>query len=132
MPTVIVPVGGDGGGMELPVNTSAMLGAEPSTSRRSVIVGLCVAVAQTVALAVAASITASVAMKTQTVTNLADVAVGVFLLLGVVRGNLPPDVDHPLGYGRERCFWSFIAAAGIFVGGVGAAAAETVQALPSS
>ena len=115
--------------MELPVNTSAMLGAEPSTSRRSVIVGLCVAIAQTVALAVAASITASVAMKTQTVTNLADVAVGVFLLLGVVRSNLPPDADHPLGYGRERFFWSFIAAAGIFVGGVGAAAAETVQAL---
>jgi divalent metal cation (Fe/Co/Zn/Cd) transporter len=70
-------------------------------------------------------------MKTQTVTNLADVAVGVFLLIGVVSGDRPPDEDHPLGYGRERFFWSFIAAAGIFVGGFGAAVAETVQtALP--
>ncbi len=102
---------------------------EPSTSRRSVIVGLCVAIAQTVALALAAHSTGSVAMKTQTVTNLADVAVGGFLLVGVLRSDQPPDSDHPLGYGRERFFWSFVAAAGIFVGGVGAAAAETVQAL---
>jgi cation diffusion facilitator family transporter len=102
---------------------------QPSTTRRSVVVGLCVAIAQTVALALAANITGSVAMKTQTVTNLADVAVGVFLLLGVLRSDRLPDTDHPLGYGRERFFWSFVAAAGIFVGGVGAATAETIEAL---
>lgn len=101
---------------------------EPTTSRRSVLVGLTVAVAQTAALAVAADATRSAALRTQTVTNLADVAVGVFLLLGVLRSARPPDAEHPLGWGRERFFWSFIAAAGIFVGGVGAAAAETVQA----
>ena len=89
----------------------------------------CVAIAQTVALALAVSSTRSVAMKTQTVTNLADVAVGVFLLLGVLRSDRLPDADHPLGYGRERFFWSFVAAAGIFVGGVGTAAAETIQAV---
>ncbi len=54
---------------------------------------------------------------------------GVFLLLGVLRGARPPDAAHPLGHGRERFFWSFVAAAGIFVGGVGAAAAETVRAV---
>jgi cation diffusion facilitator family transporter len=101
----------------------------PSTSRRSVIVGLGVAIAQTVALGIAANSTGSVAMRTQTVTNLADVAVGGFLLVGVLRSDQPPDSDHPLGYGRERFFWSFVAAVGIFVGGVGAAAAETIQAL---
>ena len=115
--------------MEPLVNPHVTIDDGPSASRRSVVVGLCVAIAQTVALAVAAGITASVAMKSQTVTNLADVAVGAFLLLGVLRSNLPPDADHPLGYGRERFFWSFVAAAGIFVGGVGAAAAETVQAV---
>jgi cation diffusion facilitator family transporter len=98
------------------------------TSRRSVAIGLGVAIIQTVALGFAAGITGSVAMRTQTVTNLADVAVGIFLLLGVLRSDRPADDDHPLGYGRERFFWSFVAAAGIFVGGVGAAAAETVQA----
>jgi divalent metal cation (Fe/Co/Zn/Cd) transporter len=33
----------------------------------------------------------------------------------------PPDESHPLGYGRERFFWSLFAALGIFVGGGGLA-----------
>ena len=97
------------------------------SSRWSVVLGLLVAVAQTVALGVAAVLTGSAALKTQTATNLADVAVGVFLLIGVVSGGRPPDDRHPLGYGRERFFWSFVAAVGIFVGGVGAAVAEALQ-----
>jgi cation diffusion facilitator family transporter len=98
------------------------------TSRRSVLVGFGVAVLQTAALGVAAGMTGSAALRTQTITNLADVAVGAFLLIGVVSSERPADDDHPLGYGRERFFWSFVAAAGIFVGGVGAAAVETVRA----
>ncbi|MET3808642.1 cation diffusion facilitator family transporter [Nakamurella sp. UYEF19] len=97
------------------------------TSRRSIIVGVLVAIAQTIALGVAAGITGSAALKTQTATNLADVAVGVFLLVGVISGQRPADDRHPLGYGREGFFWSFLAAIGIFVGGVGAAMAETLQ-----
>jgi cation diffusion facilitator family transporter len=97
------------------------------TSRRSVTVGLVVAVGQTLALAAAAMMTGSAGLKTQSVTNLADVAVGVFLLVGVISGDRPPDEHHPLGYGRERFFWSFIAAVGIFIGGFGAAVAETLQ-----
>jgi cation diffusion facilitator family transporter len=100
----------------------------PLTSRRSVMIGLGVAVAQTVALAVAAAVTGSAALRTQTATNVADVAVGAFLLIGVVSSDRPADDDHPLGYGRERFFWSFVAATGIFVGGVGAAFVETLQA----
>lgn len=106
----------------------SMVGAGPVTSRRSIVVGFCVAVAQTIALAVAAIITGSAAMRTQTVTNLADVAVGAFLLIGLVSGDRLPDDNHPLGYGRERFFWSFVAAVGIFIGGFGAAVDETVQA----
>ena len=101
--------------------------AAASTSRRSVVVGMLVAVGQTVALAVAAYSTASAALMTQTVTNLADVAVGGFLLIAVVSSNRPADDLHPLGYGRERFFWSFVAAVGIFVGGFGAAAVETIH-----
>jgi cation diffusion facilitator family transporter len=99
------------------------------TGRWSLAVGLAVAVLQTCAVALAAGLTGSVAMRTQTVTSIADVAVGVFLVVGVTRSGRPPDDRHPLGYGRERFFWSFIAAAGIFIGGVGAAVAETVRAL---
>jgi cation diffusion facilitator family transporter len=88
---------------------------------------MAVAIGQTLALAVAAVVTASAALITQTITNLADVAVGGFLLIGVVAGERPADARHPLGYGRERFFWSFVAAVGIFVGGFGAAAVETIH-----
>jgi cation diffusion facilitator family transporter len=118
------------------VNTHAAMpdparrqGAEAFTSRRSVTVGMAVAIAQTAALAAAAVVTGSAALKTQTATNLADVAVSAFLLIGVVSSSRPADSAHPLGYGRERFFWSFVAAVGILVGGVGAAVAETLQAV---
>jgi cation diffusion facilitator family transporter len=55
--------------------------------------------------------------------------VGGFLLIGVVTGERPADARHPLGYGRERFFWSFVAAVGIFVGGFGAAAVETFHTI---
>ena len=103
--------------------------ARAPVGRRTVLTGLFAAVGQTVALAVAAVVTGSAALKTQTAVNLADVAVGVFLLIGLVSSSRPPDERHPLGYGRERFLWSFIAAVGIFIGGVGAAAAETPQAV---
>jgi divalent metal cation (Fe/Co/Zn/Cd) transporter len=68
-------------------------------------------------------------MVTQTAVSLADVAVEVFLMVGVVSSNRPPDVAHPLGYGRERFFWSLLAAIGIFIGGCGVAGEEAVAAL---
>jgi cation diffusion facilitator family transporter len=91
-------------------------------------VGLYVSVAETAALAVAAWMTGSSALTTQTATSLADVAGGVFLLIGVITSGRMADERHPLGYGRERFFWSFLAAVGVFLGGFGAATAETVHA----
>lgn len=77
--------------------------------------------AETLALGVAAWVTGSVALQAQTAANLADVAVEVFLRIGVFRSARPPDDAHPLGYGRERCFWSLFAALGILRGGGGLA-----------
>ena len=68
-------------------------------------------------------------MVTQTAVSFADVAVEVFLLVGVVSSRRPPDVAHPLGYGRERFFWSLLAAIGIFIGGCGVAGEEVAAAL---
>jgi divalent metal cation (Fe/Co/Zn/Cd) transporter len=93
---------------------------------RAVTVNLVVAAAETAALATAALLTGSAAMRTQTVTSLADIAGGVFLLIGVIRSARPADEQHPRGYGRERSFWSFVAAIGIFIGGFGVAVAVAV------
>jgi divalent metal cation (Fe/Co/Zn/Cd) transporter len=87
------------------------------TTRRSVLVSFGVNCAETLGLGVAAGVTGSVALRAQTLANGADVAVQVFLLIGVLSSVRPPDQTHPLGYGRERFFWSLLAALGIFLGG---------------
>jgi cation diffusion facilitator family transporter len=87
------------------------------TTRRSVLVSLIVNCAETLGLGVAAGVTGSVALRAQTAANAADVAVQVFLLIGVLSSVRAPDQSHPLGYGRERFFWSLLAALGIFLGG---------------
>jgi cation diffusion facilitator family transporter len=87
------------------------------TTRRSVVVSLAVNCVETLGLAVAAGATGSVALRAQTAASAASVAVLVFLLIGVLTSVRPPDDTHPLGYGRERFFWSLFAALGIFLGG---------------
>jgi cation diffusion facilitator family transporter len=101
--------------------------ASATSTRNSVIISLAVAVAEAVGLGVAALISGSVALGAQTADNTADVAVEVFLLIGVVSSARPANDSHPLGYGRERFFWSLLAALGIFVGGGGISLEEAVE-----
>jgi len=111
------------------VRSAAAPPRSPATAdHRTVWVGLGVTVAETLALAVAARATGSTALLTQTATSLADVAGSVFLLIGVISSSRVADQRHPLGYGRERFFWSLLAAVGVFIGGFGVALAETVHA----
>jgi cation diffusion facilitator family transporter len=100
---------------------------DAGATHRSVLVSLAVNCAETLALGVAAWATGSVALRAQIAANAAEVAVEVFLLIGVLSSARPPDATHPLGYGRERFFWSLFAALGIFVGGGGLALDEAVQ-----
>lgn len=67
---------------------------------------------------VAAVITGSSGMMAEAFHSLADTTNQIFLLLGLRFFNRPPSRKHPFGYGKERFFWSFIAA--IFIFGVGA------------
>lgn len=66
----------------------------------------------------AAVITGSAGMMAEAFHSLADTSNQVFLLLGLRFYKRPASQKHPFGYGKERFFWSFIAA--IFVFGVGA------------
>jgi cation diffusion facilitator family transporter len=90
-------------------------------THRSVVASLAVNGGEAVALGIAALVTGSVALRAQTAATLADTAVGVFLLIGVLSSARPADDSHPLGYGRERFFWSLLAALGIFAGSIGLA-----------
>lgn len=98
-----------------------------TTTRRGVLASLGTGAFEIVILAVAAWVTGSVALRSQVAAAVADIAVQMFLLIGVLSSNRPSDEAHPLGYGRERFFWSLLAALGIFVGGAGFALDGAVQ-----
>ncbi len=66
---------------------------------------------------VAAFITGSSGMMAEALHSVADTTNQVFLLLGLRFYRRPASKKHPFGYGKERFFWSFIAA--IFIFGVG-------------
>jgi cation diffusion facilitator family transporter len=100
--------------------------AEPT--ERGVLASLGVGVLEAAMLAIAASQTGSVALRSQVAAAVGDVAVEVFLLIGVISSRRPLDDRHPLGYGRERFFWSFLAAVGIFIGGGGYALDQAIGA----
>jgi cation diffusion facilitator family transporter len=67
---------------------------------------------------IAAVFTGSSGMMAESLHSLADTVNQVFLLLGLRFYKRPASEKHPFGFGKERFFWSFIAA--IFIFGVGA------------
>jgi cation diffusion facilitator family transporter len=67
---------------------------------------------------VAALMTGSSGMMAEALHSIADTTNQVFLLLGLRFYKRPASRKHPFGFGKERFFWSFIAA--IFIFGVGA------------
>ncbi|MCU1456605.1 MAG: Cation diffusion facilitator family transporter [Actinomycetia bacterium] len=101
---------------------------DAGATHRSVIASLAVNCAETLALGIAAWVTGSVALRAQTAASAGDVAVGVFLIIGVLSSARPADDTHPLGYGRERFFWSLFAALGIFIGSIALALEGALRA----
>ncbi|MBO1332986.1 cation diffusion facilitator family transporter [Streptomyces sp. VRA16 Mangrove soil] len=70
-----------------------------------------------VAKAVGGLIAASPALLSEAAHSVADSLNEVFLLAALRRSRKPADPKHPFGYGKERFFWSLLAAVGIFVMG---------------
>ncbi len=65
----------------------------------------------------AAFFTGSGAMLAEAIHSFADCGNQLLLLLGVVESRKLPDEKHPLGYGRNVYFWSFMVALLLFTGG---------------
>ena len=76
--------------------------------------------------AVAAALTGSASMTSEAIHSSVDTANEVLLLYGMHRSGQKPDRLHPLGYGREVYFWSFIVALMIFALGAGVSIWEGV------
>ena len=91
------------------------MSAESGTSHivQSLIVNTIIAIAKLVG----AYFTKSGAMLAEGIHSTADCFNQLLLLLGVRESRRPADDRHPLGYGRNVYFWSFMVALLLFTGG---------------
>jgi cation diffusion facilitator family transporter len=90
---------------------------EDDGSNATVVVAMLANFSIAVAKGIAGALSGSAAMLSEAAHSLADTTNEVLLLIAVRRSGKPADDRHPFGYGRERYFWSLLAAVGIFVGG---------------
>ncbi|WP_392973052.1 cation diffusion facilitator family transporter [Streptomyces sp. LN245] len=86
-------------------------------TRVTVIVALGANLVIAVAKAVGGLVSGSPALLSEAAHSVADSLNEVFLLAALRRSRRPADRKHPFGYGKERFFWSLLAAVGIFVMG---------------
>lgn len=75
----------------------------------------------------AAIMTGSAAMTSEAVHSFVDTGNEILLLYGIHRSGRRPDLIHPLGYGRELYFWSFIVALLVFAVGAGVSVYEGIN-----
>lgn len=103
-----------------------MFSRRKNSSTPAVVIALMGDVLVALAKSAAAFLTGSSAMTSEAIHSFVDAGNGILLLYGIRRSGQRADVEHPLGYGRELYFWSFIVALLVFALGTGFAVYEGV------
>jgi cation diffusion facilitator family transporter len=100
-------------------------------STGTVLVALAANLGIAVAKITAGLLSGSSAMLAEGAHSVADTTNQIFLLISLRVSRKPADETHPFGYGKERFFWSLLAAVGIFVSGAVFSIYEGVHGLLS-
>jgi cation diffusion facilitator family transporter len=85
--------------------------------RKTVLIALAANAAITVVKAIAGILSGSAAMLAEAAHSVADTTNQGLLLTSIHLGEREPDAEHPFGHGKERFFWSFLAAVIVFLAG---------------
>ncbi|MFF2195095.1 cation diffusion facilitator family transporter [Streptomyces sp. NPDC058157] len=109
--------GARAGGLRRPPTPTGAKAGRDGETRVTVWVALAANLVICVAKAVGGVVAGSPALLSEAAHSVADSLNEVFLLASVRRSRRPADERHPFGYGKERFFWSLLAAVGIFVTG---------------
>jgi cation diffusion facilitator family transporter len=100
--------------------------------RKTVLIALAANATIAVVKAIAGVVSGSAAMLAEAAHSIADTANQVFLLVSIQRSTRRPDREHPFGHGKERFFWSFLAAVLIFLAGAVFSAGQGILELARS
>src|SRR5437588_7817299 len=98
-------------------------------STLTVLVALGVNLGIAVMKAFAGLVTGSAALLSEAAHSVADTTTEGLLLTALRRSDRPADRRHPFGYGKERYFWSLLAAFGILVSGAAFSAYQGVHTI---
>lgn len=104
---------------------------EPNTSESmfTVLVALAANAGIGVAKLFAGLLTGSSALMSEAAHSAGDTCTELLLVTALRRSERPADRVHPFGYGKERYFWSLIAAVAIFVSGAAFSVWEGVRTI---
>src|SRR5207302_347194 len=97
---------------------AALRRIERYESWRTILVALAANVVIAIAKLISGLMSGSTALLAESAHSLADATNEVLLGISLRRATAPPDDLHPLGHGRERFLWAFLAAiASFLIGG---------------
>jgi cation diffusion facilitator family transporter len=99
-------------------SATALRRAAEGEGARTIVIALLANIVIAIAKLIAGLVSGSTGMLAEAAHSAADSVNEVFLSIGLHRDRQPADATHPLGHGRERFLWAFMAAiASFLIGG---------------
>jgi cation diffusion facilitator family transporter len=99
-------------------SATALRRAADGQGVQTIVIALIANIVIAIAKLIGGLVSGSTGMLAEAAHSAADSVNEIFLAVGVYRDRQPADAEHPLGHGRERFLWAFMAAiASFLIGG---------------